>query len=166
MVELLVTYMEMTERPRGPGVPRPLPEASVARETLGRADYLLLYRAVGEALQWDQRLHMPEAALNAFLSGPQADIHVLRLDGVSAGFCEMDRSLLPDVEIVNFGLLPLAQGQRLGPYLLDQALRTAWQGNVRRIWLHTDTNDHVKAQAVYGRAGFRVYARRQESFPD
>lgn len=166
MVELLVTYMEMTAPPAGPALPRPLPEAAVARELLRRPDYLELYRGVGEALQWDLRLGMPDAALDAFLADPAADIHLLRVDGAPAGFCEMDRAALPDVEIVHFGLLPSVQGKRLGPYLLDQALRAVWQRDVRRVWLHTDTNDHAKAIATYERAGFRVYERRWESFSD
>jgi ribosomal protein S18 acetylase RimI-like enzyme len=166
MVELLVTYMEMTAPPAGPALPAPLPEATVARETLPRPDYLRLYRAVGEALQWDLRLGMADDALDQFLADPATDIHLLRLDGAPAGFCETDRAAWPEMEIVHFGLLPSAQGKRLGPYLLDRALRAAWQEGVRRIWLHTDTNDHAKAIATYERAGFRVYERRWETFSD
>jgi ribosomal protein S18 acetylase RimI-like enzyme len=158
--------MEMTAPPVVPALPRPIPGAEVARERLARVHYLELYRGVGEALQWDQRLRMPASALEEFLAGAAADIHILRVAGKAAGFCEMDRSALPEIEIVNFGLLPEAQGRRLGPYLLDQALRAAWRDGARRIWLHTDTNDHAKAQSVYERAGFRIYARRRESFPD
>src|SRR5215475_11940796 len=166
MVELLVTYMEMTAPPAGPALPPPLPEAAVARETLRRPEYLRLYREVGEGLQWDLRLGVADAALDRFLADPATDIHLLRLDGAPAGFCEMDRTALPEVEIVHFGLLPSAQGNRLGPYLLDRALRAVWQEAVQRVWLHTDTNDHAKAIATYERAGFRVYERRWENFPD
>lgn len=166
MVELLVTYMEMTAPPAGPPLPPPLPGTTVARETLRRPDYLRLYREVGEGLQWDLRLGMADAALDRFLTDPSTDIHLLRLDGVPAGFCEMERVDPSDVEIVHFGLTPSAQGKRLGPFLLDQALRAVWQEEVRRIWLHTDTNDHAKAIATYERAGFRVYERRWETFAD
>jgi ribosomal protein S18 acetylase RimI-like enzyme len=143
-----------------------LPGAAVAREALRRPDYLRLYREVGETLQWDLRLGMPDAALDRFLADPATDIHLLRLDGVPIGFCEMDRAALPEVEIVHFGLAPSAQGKRLGPYLLDRTLRAVWEGGVKRVWLHTDTNDHAKAVATYERAGFRVYERRWETFPD
>ena len=166
MVELLVTYMEMVEPPRGPALAPLVAGAAVARERPSPAEYLALYRAVGESLQWDQRLAMPAFALAEFLAGPNADIRVLHLAGRAAGFCEMDVSAWPEVEIVNFGLLPQAQGKGLGPYLLDHALRAAWGRGARRIWLHTDSNDHPKAVAVYERAGFRVFDRRRESFPD
>jgi ribosomal protein S18 acetylase RimI-like enzyme len=166
MVELLVTYMEMTVPPPGPPLRPPLPGVMVARETLRRPEYLRLYREVGEALQWDLRLGMADAGLDRFLADPSTDIHLLRLDGAPAGFCELSRAALPEVEIVHFGLVPAAQGKRLGPFLLDQALRSVWQEEVRRVWLHTDTNDHPKAIATYERAGFRVYERRWETFPD
>jgi GNAT superfamily N-acetyltransferase len=166
MVELLVTYMEMTAPPRGQALPAPVAETAIARERLARPEFLDLYRAVGEALQWDLRSRMTAEALDAHLASAACDIHLLRLAGTPAGFCEMDRSAWPAVEIVHFGLRPEAQGRRLGPYLLDRALRSAWQDGAARIWLHTDTNDHPKAEATYERAGFRLRERRWESFPD
>jgi hypothetical protein len=41
-----------------------------------------------------------------------------------------------------------------------------WSYAPSRIWLHTDTWDHPKAQFVYQRAGFRTYVQRVETFPD
>ncbi len=166
MVDLLVTYMEMTAPPRGQALPAPVAGATVARERPARPEFLGLYRAVGEALQWDLSLRLTAEALDARLASPACDIHLLRLAGAPAGFCEMDRSAWPVVEIVHFGLRPDAQGRRLGPYLLDRALRAAWQEGAARIWLHTDTNDHPKAEVTYEKAGFRVRERRWESFPD
>jgi ribosomal protein S18 acetylase RimI-like enzyme len=166
MVDLRVTYMEMTQPPADPAIARPVAEAGVAREFPARDDYLSLYRAVGEAVQWDQRLRMAPEALDNFLRCPTTRVYVLRLHGRRVGFCEFDGIDPPDVELSNFGLIPDAQGQRLGPYLLDQALRSLWSNRPRRVWLHTDTNDHPKAQATYRRAGFRIYAQRVETFPD
>jgi len=166
MVDLLVTYMEMTVPLAAPEVARPVHGAVVKREVLGRADYLDLYRAVGDAVRWDQRLLMPPSDLDAFLAGATSRIFVLRLGNWAVGLCEFDGSGGAEVELTNFGVIPEAQGRGLGPYLLDRALRSVWSEGARRVWLHTDTYDHPKAQAAYRRAGFAVFAERVENFPD
>ncbi|TGP53017.1 GNAT family N-acetyltransferase [bacterium M00.F.Ca.ET.230.01.1.1] len=166
MVDLLVTYMEMLAPPQGAPCASPLPGASVARETLDLSDYLDLYRAVGGPVQWDQRLRMREAELETLLASTSTHLHVLRVDGEVAGFCEFNEVGQPSIDLVHFGLVPAVQGKRLGPFLLDRAVRTAWSHRPQRLWLHTDTHDHPAAQSVYGRAGFKAYARRMETFPD
>ena len=166
MVDLLVTYMEMTGQPPSAPLAAPLPDAEVSRETLDLSSYISLYRAVGEPVQWDQRLRMPREELETLLADASTHIHVLRVGGEAAGFCEFNGAGQPVVELVHFGLVPAFQGRRLGPFLLDRSLRAAWLLRPERLWLHTDTHDHAAAQPVYGRAGFRVYAQRMESFPD
>jgi GNAT superfamily N-acetyltransferase len=166
MVELLVTYMAMTAPPAGTPLPVPVAHASIRREALAADDYRALYRAIGDAVQWDQRLRMPASELEALLNDPATHLHVLRLHGEAIGLCEFERVGAPAVELVNFGLVPAAQGRRLGPWLLDHALRAVWAIGPERIWLHTDTNDHPKAVATYERAGFRPYRQSLETFPD
>jgi len=106
---------------------------------------------------------MPEAELVALLKGGSLKIHVLR-DGQerALGFCEFDRHAFPEVELKNFGLVPEAQGRGLGRWLLSVALLDEWKSRPTRIWLHTDTWDHPAAVHLYERAGFRVYAIRDE----
>ncbi|TPI49947.1 GNAT family N-acetyltransferase [Mesorhizobium sp. B2-9-1] len=166
MVDLLVTYMEMLAPPQGVPLASPSPVAVVARERPDLSGYLDLYRAVGGPVQWDQRLRMSEADLEKLLADDATHIHVLRVAGEAAGFCEFNNVGEEAVELVHFGLVPAFQGKRLGPFLLDQALRAAWSHRPRRLWLHTDTYDHPAAQSVYGGAGFKPYAQRMETFPD
>lgn len=166
MVDLLVTYMEMTAPPSGEPPAVPLPGAAVRREMPDFPNYLDLYRAVGGPVQWDQRLRMPKAELETLLASASTHIHVLRVDGEAAGFCEFNDVGQQAIELVHFGLVPAFQGRRLGPFLLDQALRAAWLHQPERLWLHTDTYDHPAAQSVYGRAGFKAYEQRMETFPD
>jgi ribosomal protein S18 acetylase RimI-like enzyme len=158
---LKVTYMELRESP-----PRPIQSSGSERicvERPGLHEYLALYRKVGTPLRWDQRLQMPEAELTALLASGSLHIHVLRnAQGIALGFCELDRRAFPEIEIKNFGLVPEAQGQGLGPWLLSVATYEAWQSNPERIWLHTDTWDYPAAIRTYERAGFRVYAVREE----
>lgn len=166
MVDLLVTYMEMREPNSAPAFDSPLAGATVARETLDMADYISLYRAVGEPVQWDQRLRLPAGDLERLLASLSTHIHVLRVDGEAAGLCEFNGVGQAVVELTHFGLAPAFQGRKLGPFLLDRSLRAVWSHGPERLWLHTDTYDHPGAQAVYRRAGFRQYAQRIETFPD
>jgi ribosomal protein S18 acetylase RimI-like enzyme len=107
---------------------------------------------------------MPREELAALLGGESLHIYVLRDEGGQAlGFCEFDRGALPEIELKNFGLVPEAQGRGLGPWLLSVALQGEWRFDPTRIWLHTDTWDHPAAVRVYERAGFHVYAVREEA---
>jgi ribosomal protein S18 acetylase RimI-like enzyme len=166
MINLLVSYFEAVAPPPGPVLDAPIAGSSIDREKPDAADYLPLYRAIGEAVQWDARLRMPIAELETFLQDPATHIYVLRLDGSAVGLCEFDAVGRPEVELCNFGLIPAAQSRGLGPYLLDHALRAVWRFAPRRVWLHTDTNDHPRAETIYSRAGFRLYRQQVESFPD
>lgn len=159
-----VTYLEL-RRAAGPVPARPGGER-VHVERLGPDEYLDLYRRVGGPVRWDQRLRLPATELAALLQSDRLRIHVLRADsGAALGFCEFDRHGFPDVELKNFGVVPAAQGRGLGPWLLARALQVEWQASPTRIWLHTDSWDHPAALAVYQRAGFEVYAVR-EQVPD
>ncbi len=166
MVDLLVTYMEMTAPPEREALSRPVIGVQIGRERLSRVDYLDLYRAVGEPLQWDQRLRMTWGALDTLLGDIGTEIYVLRLGERAIGLCEFVGAGSHEVELTNFGLVAEFQGRGLGPFLLDHALRSVWARSPHRVWLHTDTNDHANAQATYRRAGFRVHSQRWETFPD
>jgi ribosomal protein S18 acetylase RimI-like enzyme len=166
MVRLLVTFMEQRQSPAGDALAAPLPGAQIACEKLSVPTYLALYRAVGEPVQWDERLRMPAHELKAFLAADTTIIHVLRVDGEAIGLLEAVRHPDREIEIANFGLVPAHQGKRLGPHLLDFGLRSLWKEEPRRIWLRTDTNDHLNAVKTYEKAGFSAIERRWLDFPD
>lgn len=164
---LRVTYLELTQTPAA--IPGHLGDERVGLETLGLEAYLEIYRRVGEPLRWDQRLNMPRAELAALLREERTRIYVLRdAAGSAHGLCEFDRSSGrsrlrgPEIELKNFGLVPQAQGRRLGTWLLRTALHAEWRTRPTRIWLHTDEWDHPAAVRVYERAGFRIYMTRAE----
>lgn len=166
-MELLVTYMELRTQPSNAAVRlAPSVNLDIKAEHLSVADYLSLYHAIGAPLTWDQRLRMPEGELARFLSAASTRTFLLREEGRPVGLCEFDAVEAEDIELTHFGLIPAAYGRRLGPHLLANALQAVWRQGTRCIWLHTDTNDHPKAQDVYARAGFETYMQRMESFPD
>ena len=155
----LTTYLELTTPPAGQPLAPPVAGAKATRQQFTAEDYLPLYGAVGGPLGWDGRTLMTRKALEDLLAAPSTDIYVLSVDGAPAGYCEFNRTQPPDSELKYFGLVPAMQGRKLGPYLLDVALRQHWRLNEpRRIWLHTDTWDNPKAISVYQRSGFRIFA--------
>ena len=93
------------------------------------------------------------------------EIYRLRCEGETAGFASWTASATGQAEIAYFGLLPGFIGRGLGKFLLDWAIRRAWEGKTERVWLHTCQYDHPGALAVYLKAGFRVYDERVEMQP-
>ncbi len=166
MIELLVTYMEMTDPSEQPLPVASIKGVSIARERVGVDDYLWLYRSVGGPQRWDQRLKLDQRALRQLIERHDNDIHVLRVAGALAGFLEIDRGATPDFELMHFGIVPEHQGHRLGPLLLAVGLAAAWQHQPRRIKLHTDEWDHPGALAIYQRAGFGITRQVREDVTD
>ena len=158
---LRVDYLELTQAPAA--IPEHVGDERVGLETLSLQEYLEIYRRVGEPLRWDQRLNMPPEELAALLQEERTRIYVLRdAAGSAHGLCEFDRGQFPAIELKNFGLVPQAQGRRLGTWLLRTELHAEWRTGPSRIWLHTDEWDHPAALGVYERAGFRIYMTRSE----
>jgi GNAT superfamily N-acetyltransferase len=159
--DLRVTYLEQRKPPAPPALY--LGGERIGLERLTSSTYLALYQRVGEPLKWDQRLLMPKSDIEALLGGESLHIYVLRDErGDALGFCEFDRSAFPEIELKNFGLIPEAHGRGLGPWLLSVALNGEWRSDPVRIWLHTDTWDHPAAVRVYQKAGFHIFAVRDE----
>jgi GNAT superfamily N-acetyltransferase len=162
-----VTYLELREAPAS--APSRTGPERICLEGMTRADYLDLYRRVGEPLQWDSRLKMPAAELNSLLAGGLLHIYVARggesgtSGGSVLGLCEFERHAFPEIELRHFGLVPEAQGRGLGPWLLSTALCREWVSGAKRIWLHTDTWDHPAALPVYRRVGFNVYDAKYQA---
>ena len=161
IITTLVTYLEMTGPPASTPLPAPRPglEIRCARRP-NVAFYRFLYATVGEPWTWTVRRWLSDAELAAILDDPRVEVNVLWVDGVPAGYAELDRRALPDVELAYFGLVPEFIGQGLGAYLLDWAIRHAWRGRPRRLWLHTCDLDHPRALEAYQKAGFRIFDRR------
>jgi len=163
----VITYLEMLERPMGRRAPAPIEKLALMRaEACTVSFYRYLYDTVGEPWLWFERRLIDDAALAAQIRKPTIEIFVLYVRGVPAGFFELDIAAARETKLSYFGLIPDFIGRRLGPYLLQAAIDQAWSRPLDRFWLHTSTFDHPKALRVYQQAGFIVYARRPVSFDD
>jgi GNAT superfamily N-acetyltransferase len=161
----VVTYLEMKSRPQLP--PAGGSKCSIRRVESPELDwYRRLYRAVGEQWLWFSRLRMPDEELAALLRHPAIEIYALSVDGADKGLAELDRRVLPEIEIAYFGVTSDLIGQGMGSQLMRHALDQAWSHNPRRVHLHTCTLDHPNALQFYLKWGFRAWKRAVEVAPD
>jgi len=167
VLEDVVTYLEMLERPVGRRVMAPLDKLALMRaENCTVSFYRYIYDTVGRPWLWFERRLMDDTALAALLAKPRIEVFVIYVRGVPAGFFELDTAQPRETKLCYFGLIPDFIGRRLGPWLLQAAIDQAWTRPLDRLWLHTSTFDHPKALSVYQQAGFVVYDRRRVSFDD
>ena len=168
LLDDVITYLEMHERPQMLRVPAPL----VAKLALMQADnctvsfYRYLYETVGTPWLWYERRLLDDGALAAAISPASTEIFVLYVGGIPAGYFELDAAPPRETELRYFGLIPQFIGCGFGPFLLQAAIDRAWERPISRLWVHTRTFDHPRALGYYQRAGFVVYARQQLRFED
>lgn len=157
-VALTETSLEMYEPPEAP--PLAPPDEGVEVRMVPQATvpfYRFLYNTVGEPWLWEERRRISDAELDAILLDPKVDLLVLYVDNQPAGFAELDARSGDSTELAFFGLLPQFTGRKLGPLLLDHAVRRAFESGARRLWVHTCTIDHPAALGAYKKAGFKPY---------
>ncbi|HLJ12308.1 MAG TPA: GNAT family N-acetyltransferase [Planctomycetaceae bacterium] len=151
------TYLEMFARP---GCDAPAPMTGIAIVEAHKptvAYYRFLYDAVGSDWQWTSRKKLSDAELGRIIQDPQVELHVLFVDGVPAGFAELDGRVPGEIELKQFGLMPEFIGRGLGKFFLHWVIERAFSYNPERFWLHTCTLDHPAALPNYLKAGFVAY---------
>jgi GNAT superfamily N-acetyltransferase len=152
-----VTFLRLEADTAGEPAPA-LPEGDalvrVAHPSVGF--YRYLYDTVGHAYCWWLRRMTPDAEIAALMAHPGIAIHVLYRGGEPAGFFELDRRGLRDVNLSYFGLMPHAVGTGAGPALLAGAITLARaDSETGVVRVNTCTADHPRAMQTYLRAGFR-----------
>jgi GNAT superfamily N-acetyltransferase len=152
-----VTYLQMFANP-SQVVPLPREGLTVIharKPTI--AYYRFLYDAVGRRWQWLGRRKLSDEELARIIHDSRDEVHVLHVEGVPAGFAELDRRVEGEIELTQFGLMPEFIGQGLGKFFLGWTIDRAWSHGPRRLWLHTCSLDHPAALPNYQKAGFQIY---------
>lgn len=165
-VDYVVTFLEMTERPRWPQPPMPAGHRlAILRAEAPPVGYFVhLYRSVGAAHHWTDWLERPEDELAAFVGAETTALFTMVLDGWPGGFFMLDMAEAPVCELAYFGLVPEAIGRGLGHWLLATAIHTAWdQMGTERLTVHTNTLDHPRALGLYQKMGFEPVRREAHS---
>lgn len=154
-LETTVTFLEMTSQPSH----RVQPPANL-RLALLRAHkptphfYRYLYFHVGNQFNWEMRLRLNDAALLEKIHAPKTEIHVLYLDGVPAGFYEINRANPAVTDLAYFGIMGHAIGLKLGKWFLSAAIHACWENGPDKITVNTCTLDHPAALPLYQKMGF------------
>jgi ribosomal protein S18 acetylase RimI-like enzyme len=128
-------------------------EARIASPELGR----FLYTAVGRAWRWTDRLSWTYSKWLAYLERSEVEVWIAYLDGVIAGYAELERQAGKSVEIVCFGLLRQFMGRGIGGLLLSDTVERAFRTGARRVWLHTCSLDSPRGIANYQARGFKLF---------
>ena len=122
-----------------------------------------LYRDVGSAWEWVDRLPWSLEAWKNWVKRPEVLTWRVFFEGREAGYVEVERQAEGSVEIVYFGLLPEMIGKGLGGGMLTLAVKRIWElEGTKRVWLHTCTEDHPAAKANYEKRGFRLFRVEEE----
>lgn len=165
-VATVVTHLEMSERAKL----RPAPDLDGV--TLEKTDATLdwyrdiYHRVGGQDWLWFARIGMPDAELSAILSHPLVEIYALIKDGVAEGFLELDYRVEDECELAYFGVTSVLLGTGAGRYLMNAAIRQAWEKPISRFHVHTCTLDHPEALGFYRRSGFTPYRQQIEIADD
>jgi GNAT superfamily N-acetyltransferase len=109
---------------------------------------------------------MPLEELQSILRSDHVEIYALSINGADEGLLELDFRDSGQCELAFFGLTSAIQGQGAGRWLMNRAVRRAWERPIRRFWVHTCSHDHPDALKFYLRSGFIPYARRVEVADD
>lgn len=157
-----ITYLETAGPPDFPA-PRPRvgPLALWRVETPPAHYFRYLYGVVGAEYEWVDLHAWSDARLASFIQHPEAALYVLHRGGAPAGFHLLDFRERGVCDLAYFGLTPESRGFRLGPWLLDAAMREAFSRGVAKMTVNTCSLDHPAALQTYQRAGFRP-VRREE----
>jgi len=162
----IVTTLEMRQRPPL----RPLPASRLrlaAWDQPTPEKYRALFKRVGAPWLWFSRLVMDDATLTGITHDPAVSIFAaLDPAGVEVGMIELDFRRSGECALSYFGLIPELTGQRLGRWLMAEAVARAWAKGVERVWVNTCTLDHPSALGFYRASGFSAVSRTIETFPD
>ncbi|MCD4679158.1 MAG: GNAT family N-acetyltransferase [Bacteroidales bacterium] len=155
-IKVETTYFEMFEDPKL-GLPSNDNNISIEKHVPTVDDYRKLFIAVGKNWLWSSRLVMTKEELEKIITDNNVEIYLLKIDGTTAGFIELDRSFENDIELAFLGLIPDFIGKGFGKYCLHWAIQKSWFYNPKRLWLHTCKLDHPNAMELYKKVGFKVY---------
>lgn len=165
-IAMVVTFLEMTERPLTRANAAPDGWQLTRIDTPDRDWYRDLFRAVGQEWLWFERVRMNDAALDAILNDPKVLICTLRSGDNDAALLELDFRVPGECELAYFGLTKDLIGTGAGRFLMNVAIDLAWSEPISRFHVHTCTLDSPHALGFYRRSGFTPVRQKVEVADD
>ena len=120
------------------------------------------YKNVGKNHHWIDRLVWTDKQWAEYVFDEKVKTYVLKNKDDLAGYFELilhnDKN---EVEIAYLGLLEEYQNQKLGSFLLTEAIKNSFLKNVKRVWVHTCSLDHKNALKNYLSRGMKIFKKEK-----
>lgn len=154
-LDTTVTFLEMTSKPvQKDRPPSNMHVALLATRKPTLHFYRYLYFQVGNEWNWESRLRLGDEGLATTINAPTTDIRVLYVEGVPAGFFEINRADPATTDLAYFGMMRHAFGLKLGRWFLSAAINACWENGPHKVSVNTCTLDHPAALPLYQKMGF------------
>lgn len=155
---IITTYLEMKTKPSKLNFAPPTNNCLVVLIQKPTVPfYRFLYNSVGRDYRWLKRQKMSDEELRKVVQNEKVEIYILYVGSEIAGYAELDRRIINEIELAYFGLFPEFIGRGLGQYLLQWIIQKAWEYVPKRLWVHTCNLDHPAALPNYLKANFEIY---------
>tara|TARA_B100000287_G_C20512884_1_gene733778 strand:- start:501 stop:1004 length:504 start_codon:yes stop_codon:yes gene_type:complete len=122
------------------------------------------YKNVGKNHQWVDRLIWTDKQWTEYVCNKDVQTYVLKKKSDLAGYFELilhrDKN---EIEIAYLGLLEEYQNQKLGSFLLSEAIKNSFLIKVKRVWVHTCSLDHKNALNNYLSRGMKIFKKEKIS---
>ena len=123
------------------------PSNNCSLEKVSSNDFQLnkfFYKQIGKNHQWADRLAWTNKNWIEYVSSPNVFTFILKKKADIAGFFELiyHKDKL-EIEIAYFGLLDEYIGEKLGGYMLSEAIKKSFSFNIKRVWVHTLSLIHI-----------------------
>ena len=116
------------------------------------------YKTIGKNCQWIDRLVWTDINWIDYISSDQLFTYILKDESEIAGYFELlFNKQSKEAEIAYFGILEEYYGNKLGGYLLSEAIKNSFNMGCERVWVHTCSLDHENALKNYLARGMKNF---------
>ena len=161
-VAMIVTYLEMRAPADCKAIELP-GDVSLRRVDASPDWYRDVFKRVGsQDWLWYGRLKLNDTELSAILDDPAVEIYTLQTSERDEALLELDFRTPGECELAYFGLTSALIGTGSGRFLMNEAIRRAFEKPISRFHVHTCTIDSPQALGFYRRSGFVPVRQRVE----
>ena len=116
------------------------------------------YKQIGQKYRWIDRLIWNEKKWIEYVNNSDVKTFILKEKNNLAGYFEqIFHKKKLDCEIAYFGILEDYFGNKLGGYLLSEAIKKSFRFGAKRTWVHTCSMDHKYALKNYLSRGMKIF---------
>ncbi|MDC0856098.1 GNAT family N-acetyltransferase [Candidatus Pelagibacter sp.] len=116
------------------------------------------YKQIGKKYRWVDRLQWTNQNWINYVSNKNLFTFVLKDKKDLVGYFELIyHESKKEIEVAYFGILEEYFGQKLGGYLLSEAIKKSFTFDTQRVWAHTCSLDHQNALKNYIARGMKIF---------